>query len=130
MPVLQQISVNQNVHMSTAPSLETLKPFSPLVVELKRETAFGLAPAVRPRVGSTARRTAHGWTKRGTGKSSTDQKENAVGQGSVISYVSSSFGIVVLLNNSLLRPGENLRLSRPRPRGRPTPASQQRIVRI
>jgi serine/arginine repetitive matrix protein 2 len=85
MPVLQQIPINHNTNlMPAAPSLEALKPFSPLFVDVepKRENAFGLAPAVRPRVGSTARRTALGWTKRSTGKSSTDLKENVVGQGS------------------------------------------------
>jgi hypothetical protein len=94
-PVLQQIPINRNTNLiSTAPSLETLKPFSPLAikVEPKRENAFGLASAARPRVGSTARRTA---TKRTTGKSSTNQKENVVGQGSVMTYgFFPSFGIV------------------------------------
>ena len=86
--VLQQINVNHNI-LSPAPSLDALKPFSPLVVDVepKRENAFGLAPHARPRVGSTARRTALGWTKRSTGKSSTDQKENVVGQGTVMTYV-------------------------------------------
>ncbi|KAF8148662.1 hypothetical protein B0H34DRAFT_802878 [Crassisporium funariophilum] len=113
-PVLQQIPINTN-RMTTAPSLEALKPFSPLVmdVEPKRENAFGLAPAARPRVGSTARRTALGWSKRSTGaKASTGQKENAVAQG------------------TLMTPGETLRLNRPRARGRPTPASQNRPIRI
>jgi len=91
-PVLQQISINHNINrMSAAPSLEALKLSSSLVagVEPKRENAFGLAPAARPRVGSTARRTALGWTKRSTGKSSTDQKENVKvgGQGAVMTYV-------------------------------------------
>lgn len=72
--------------MPAAPSLQALKPFSPLVVDIepKRENAFGLAPDVRPRVGSTARRTALGWSKRSTGKSSTDQKENAIGTGTIM----------------------------------------------
>ncbi|KAF8996426.1 hypothetical protein BDQ17DRAFT_1364415 [Cyathus striatus] len=85
-PVLQDKTVNANI--SALPhALEALKPFSPFAmdVEPKRENAFGLAPHARPRVGSTARRTALGC------------------------------------------PGESLRLSRPRPRGRPTPASQRPI---
>lgn len=84
---LQQIPVNHNI-LSVAPSLEALKPFSPLVVDIepKRENAFGLAPLARPRVASTARRTALGWSKRSTGKSSTDQKEN-VAQGTIMTYV-------------------------------------------
>ena len=87
-PVLQQIPVNRNVDLlSAVPSLEGLKQF-PTDMEPKRENAFGLAPAAaRPRVGSTARRTALGWAKRSTGKSSTDQKENVVKQASVMTYV-------------------------------------------
>ncbi|KAF9457373.1 hypothetical protein BDZ94DRAFT_1175700 [Collybia nuda] len=109
---LQQIPINHNI-LSVAPSLEALKPFSPLVVDIepKRENAFGLAPHARPRVASTARRTALGWSKRSTGKSSTDQKEN-IAQGTIMT------------------PGESLRINRPRPRGRPTPASQQRPIRV
>jgi serine/arginine repetitive matrix protein 2 len=86
-PVLQQIPVNHNI-LSVAPSLEALKPFSPLSLDIepKRENAFGLAPSARPRVASTARRTALGWSKRSTGKSSTDQKEN-VAQGMIMTYV-------------------------------------------
>ena len=83
-PVLQQVPVNPNI-LSPAPALDLLKQFSPLMLEVepKRENAFGLAPTVRPRVGSVARRTAFGWSKRSTGKSSTDQKENA-GQGLIM----------------------------------------------
>ncbi|KAF8867965.1 hypothetical protein CPB84DRAFT_1810241 [Gymnopilus junonius] len=116
-PVLQPVIINKNI-MHAAPSLEAIKPFSPLVVDIepKRENAFGLAPNARPRVGSNARRTALGWSKRSTGKTSTDQKENAVGTG------------------ALMTPGDNLRLNRPRPRGRTpggrTPATQTRPIRI
>ncbi|KAF8957811.1 hypothetical protein BDZ97DRAFT_2061970 [Flammula alnicola] len=121
-PVLQQKPINKNIHMmTTAPSLEVLKPFSPLVMDIepKHENAFGLAPNVRPRVGSTARRTALGWSKHsnGNGKSSTDQKENVAATGIVMT------------------PGDTLRINRPRPRGRPTPggrtpASQNQAIRI
>ena len=84
-PVLQPINSNKNI-MAAAPSLEALKPFSPLVVDIepKQEKAFVLARDGRPRVGSNARRTALGWSKRSTGKSSTDQMENAVGSGIVV----------------------------------------------
>ena len=84
-PVLQPINSNKNI-MAAAPSLEALKPFSPLVVDIepKQEKAFVLARDGRPRVGSNARRTALGWSKRSTGKSSTDQKENAAGSGMVM----------------------------------------------
>ncbi|KAJ7620088.1 hypothetical protein FB45DRAFT_839417 [Roridomyces roridus] len=80
-----------------------LPPLPPVPVSPKRENAWGLAPNARPRVGSAARRTALGWAKRST-KASTDQKEN---------NTSISF---------MMTPGESLRLNRPRPRGRPTPA--------
>jgi hypothetical protein len=84
-PVLQQVPVNPNISSSPAPSLDVLKQFSPLTLEVepKLENSFGLTPAARPRVGSIARRTAFGWSKRSTGKSSTDQKEN-VGQGIIM----------------------------------------------
>ncbi|CAK5268445.1 unnamed protein product [Mycena citricolor] len=75
-------------------------------------------PAARPRVASAARRSALGWAKR-----STEQKENAVANtssGSAMSFLTSPN-----LN-------ESLRLSRPRPKGRPmsarpgnTPASRR-----
>jgi len=79
---LQEIPFNSNV-VSAAPTPKALKVSTPLVVkeiEPKRENAFGLAPNARPRVGSNARRTALGWSKRSNGKSSTDRKEN-IGQG-------------------------------------------------
>lgn len=88
-PVLQQVHINQNI-MPTAPSLDVLKTFSPLCMDIepKRENAYGLAPAARPRVPSVTRRSALGWSKRSSGKSSTDQKENVVGQGAAMTYVS------------------------------------------
>ena len=89
-PVLKEVKVNTNVKSSTVPSLEAIKPFSPIFldVEPKRENAYGLAPTARPRVPSNARRTALGWSKRSTGgKSSTDQKENVVGQGAIKTFV-------------------------------------------
>ena len=80
--VLRPVNVNHNTS-SSPPTLDIIiKGFSPLVVnmdtgkeqELKCENA-----TARPRVGSTARRTALGWSKR-NGKSSTDRKENTVGK--------------------------------------------------
>ena len=84
-----------------------------------------VTPIVRPRVASTARKAALGWSKRNTGKSSTDQKEN-VGQGAIMRFVSC---FILLCSNSLffnafIRHGETLRLNPPRPRGGATPASQ------
>ncbi|KAJ6619274.1 hypothetical protein B0H10DRAFT_2216971 [Mycena sp. CBHHK59/15] len=101
---------------TASPELQTQRP-SPAVLHhtfssnaalqaVERENAWGLAPNARPRVASAARRTALGWAKRST-KASTDLKENSItaGQGSF-----------------MMTPGESLRISRPRPRGRPTPA--------
>jgi hypothetical protein len=129
--VLQQIPVNHNSNVTmAAASTEFLKPLV-TDVEPKHGNAFGLA-----RVGSTAHRSAFGWTKRSTGKSSTDQKENVVGQGSVTTYVPPlcplGVGLLMVLVCFVLvyRPGASLRLSRPRPRGRTTPASQQRTTRF
>ena len=75
------------MNVLTAPSLEALKPIRPLVMDIepKRENAYGLAPSARPRVASTARRTAFGWLKHSTnGKLSTGQKENVVSQGPAV----------------------------------------------
>jgi len=131
-PVLRQVPVNM---LFVAPSIDALKPFLPLAVDIKpkRKNAFGLAPNVRPRVGSTARRTALGWSKRSTGKASTDQKENVVGNGSVMTCV--SFPSTHFLYLLAFRPGDNLRLNRPRPKGQPTPggrtpASHNRSIRV
>jgi hypothetical protein len=74
-----------------------------------------------------AHRSTFGWTERNTGKSPTDQKENVVGQGLVVMYVLSfcPLGVGLLVGLLMIRvcfiivfrPGESLRLSRPRPRG-------------
>ncbi|KAI0354141.1 hypothetical protein OH77DRAFT_1437719 [Trametes cingulata] len=107
-PVLRAVRKCENVlSASLVYALEEIKPFSPLHIELdtskQGKTAFGL-PA-RPRVTSSTRRTALGWSKRSTGKPSTqDCKEN----------LSASMIIPT--------PSETLRINRPRPRGRPTPA--------
>ncbi|KAJ6577467.1 hypothetical protein B0H19DRAFT_561509 [Mycena capillaripes] len=93
---LQAVEVNSNVDVHISPAMP-----SP-----KRENAWGLAPNARPRVASAARRTALGWAKRST-KASSDLKENNTSMSGV------SF---------MMTPGESLRISRPRPRGRPTPA--------
>jgi serine/arginine repetitive matrix protein 2 len=89
-PVLQEVKVNSKAKSSTVPSLEAIKPFSPMFLddEPKRENAYGLAPAARFRVPSNSRRTALGWSKCSTGgESSTDQKENVVGQGAVKMFI-------------------------------------------
>ncbi|KAJ7115597.1 hypothetical protein C8R43DRAFT_1038570 [Mycena crocata] len=91
---LQPVEVNVDV------------PMPPKVLSPKRENAWGLAPNARPRVASATRRSALGWAKRST-KASTDLKENNTSTTAV------SF---------MMTPGESLRITRPRPRGRPTPA--------
>ena len=84
-PVLRSLPLISNI-VSAAPTLQAFKPFSPLVVdtgESKAESKVSTLPSQnRPRVGSTARRTALGWSKR-SGKSSTGQKENVVGKENV-----------------------------------------------
>ena len=66
MPVLQEVKVNTNnvKPSSTVPSLEAIKPISPIFsdVEPKRENAYSLAPMARSQVPSNARRMALGWT--------------------------------------------------------------------
>jgi serine/arginine repetitive matrix protein 2 len=103
-PILQEVNVNMNVKSSTVPSLEAIKAFSPLFmdVEPKRENAYGLAPMARPRVPSNARRTALGWSKRSSGKSSTDQKENVVGQGAVMTFVPFSLFLIFILRSLII----------------------------
>jgi len=132
-PALRQVLINTNT-LSATPSIDALKPFSPLSVDIrpKRENAFRLAPNVRPRVGSTACRTALGWSKQSTGKASTDQKENVFRNGSVMTCVSllSTYFLYLLV----FRPVDTLRLNRPRPKGQPTPggrtpASHSRSIR-
>jgi serine/arginine repetitive matrix protein 2 len=83
---LQPIPMNPNIEDSASvPSLEALKSFSPLALNLSAEakSLFGPSAGARPRVPSNARRSALGWSKRSTGKSKTsDAKENVgVGQG-------------------------------------------------
>jgi serine/arginine repetitive matrix protein 2 len=55
-PTLQEVDVNTNFKSSTVPSYESIKPFSPIFLDIepKRENAYGLAPIARPRVPSNA----------------------------------------------------------------------------
>ncbi|KAH9913689.1 uncharacterized protein BXZ73DRAFT_81864 [Epithele typhae] len=99
-----------NVVPTPPPVLGEIKPFTPFAVDINPskvgKNPMGL-PA-RPRVTSSTRRAALGWSKRSTGKSSTqDGKENA------------SFAVPT--------PSGSLRINRPRPRGRPTPARVPRV---
>ncbi|OCH91742.1 hypothetical protein OBBRIDRAFT_833966 [Obba rivulosa] len=106
---LRERSLNTTADVaSPPPALDALKPFTPFNVPKVPPSPKSAAPPLptRPRVTSSARRTALGWTKRNPGKSkssSHNQKEN-ISQPMVIT------------------PSETLRLNRPRPRGRPTPA--------
>lgn len=106
-PMLQQALLNKNTNVpAAAPLLDSIKSLSPCVLNVENtskpdpKNADGM---IRPRVGSNARRTALGWTKRSTGpkgstepgnggggklstgasKMSTDQKENVIGIGSI-----------------------------------------------
>ena len=80
--ILREVQRNTNVNVPTPPpALGEIKPFSPFHIELdtskQAKNVMGL-PA-RPRVTSSTRRAALGWSKRSTGKSSTqDCKENSV----------------------------------------------------
>jgi hypothetical protein len=66
------------------PKLGAFQPLSPLVVDIDtRKETLNEMNRVRPRVGSNARRTALGWTKR-AGKSSSEMKENSFNQSMVI----------------------------------------------
>ncbi|THH16199.1 hypothetical protein EW146_g4403 [Bondarzewia mesenterica] len=106
---LQDRTVNSNISM-----IQVL-PFDPeKEVNLKN---FGL-PA-RPRVGSNARRTALGWSKRSTGRGSKENrnKENKENK------ENTSYG-------SIATPSESLRLSRPRPKGRPNSHALPQSVRV
>jgi serine/arginine repetitive matrix protein 2 len=104
-PALQQVSINPNI--TPASVLDGLKSGSPFIPELddSKVKTFGVPPT-RPRVPSIARRTSLGWSKRSTGK---NDKENNVSQGLITT------------------PSESLRLNRPRPKGRTTPASARPI---
>ncbi|KAF8194920.1 hypothetical protein K438DRAFT_1968878 [Mycena galopus ATCC 62051] len=79
---------------------------SPTVLSSKRENAWGVVLNARLRVASAARCSALGWVKRSSTKENQNQTENTNMGGM-------SFNMI---------PGESLRLSHPRPRGRPTPA--------
>lgn len=118
---LQQISVNPNI---MSPAVENTKA-GELMKDAamspgKLERVFGLPP--RPRVGSVARRTALGWAKRSNGRNGSENKENAsIGNISLAAVPGNvSQGLIIT-------PSETLRLNRPRPRGRPTPASVRPI---
>ncbi|EIN05384.1 hypothetical protein PUNSTDRAFT_127845 [Punctularia strigosozonata HHB-11173 SS5] len=119
--VLRQVPRNENTAsprsaLKLNAAAKATKAFAAYIdvdpVQSENVSQDGL-PQSRPRVNSAARRTALGWSKRSTGKN--DQKENDLSQQSVV----------------MNAPG-SLRINRPRPRGRPTPArtAQPQTIRI
>ena len=104
-PALRQVSINPNI----TPVPDGLKSGSPFVSTLddSKLMKFGLPTATRPRVPSVSRRTALSSSKRSAGKN--DNKENNTSHGMI------------------KPPSENLRLSRPRPKGRPLSGSARPI---
>ncbi|KAL6299475.1 hypothetical protein BKA93DRAFT_870647 [Sparassis latifolia] len=105
--VLREVHVDANT-MSPPPAIQPPKPFTPFAIDFDTskmgKSNLGLPAHPRPRVTSSARRTALGWSKRSTGKSSSnDQKEN-------------------ISQSMVITPSETLRINRPRPRGRPMSA--------
>ncbi|KAI0339201.1 hypothetical protein BDW22DRAFT_606971 [Trametopsis cervina] len=118
---LREISINPNMNILSYPPAIEAEVFSPFAVELEKEkskperNALGLP---RPRVSSTARRTALGWSKRSTGKTSsgkTSSGKTSTGKVGNSNKENATQGVI-------MTPSDSLRLSRPRPRGRPTPA--------
>jgi hypothetical protein len=111
-PALQQVTINPNIQSPDplVSAVDYLKSESPFVLETgesKPMKTFGLSSGARPRAPSTTRKTAPGWPKRTAGKN--DNKENSYSQGLVMT------------------PSESLRLSRPRPKGRPNSGSLRPI---
>jgi len=82
-PVLRDLPVCSNTPV--VPMLDVLKPFSPLsMIDTKPMKGEKVSLNSRPRVASTTRRTALGWSKRSSGKSA-DQKENvAIGKENLV----------------------------------------------
>ena len=73
---LQQITINPNV-----PSTVSAESKECVISPTKAERIFGLPP--RPRVGSVARRTTFGWSKKSSGRNSVENKENNTTIGNV-----------------------------------------------
>ncbi|KAG1723926.1 uncharacterized protein EDB91DRAFT_1171738, partial [Suillus paluster] len=118
---LQQISVNPNI---MSPAIDNTKAGEVMkdvaMSPGKPERVFGVPP--RPRVGSVARRAALGWAKRSTGRNGLENKENASFSNISLTAVPGNMS-----QGLVMTPSETLRLNRPRPRGRPTPASARPI---
>lgn len=117
---LQEVAIDPNVN-TLSEHIEKLADEKALASMDKPEQVFGLPP--RPRVASQARRAALGWSKRSAGKIGAENKENNTSLGNV----SLGTGLANVSQGIIMTPSETLRLSRPRPRGRPTPASTRPI---
>ncbi|KAF9219060.1 hypothetical protein BS17DRAFT_439592 [Gyrodon lividus] len=119
---LQQVTVDPNVTSTFPnPGKKHMDGKTLIVSPDKPERVFGLPP--RPRVASTARRAALGWAKRSTGRSGFENKENNTSFGNP----SVAMGPGNAIPGVIMTPSDTLRLNRPRPRGRPTPASGRPI---
>ncbi|KZT25561.1 hypothetical protein NEOLEDRAFT_1178340 [Neolentinus lepideus HHB14362 ss-1] len=89
-PVLQDVSVHPNV-MSSPPALEAIKGVSPLVVKFdkSREDSMNMPThAPRPRVASTVRRNALGWSKRNATATAKENRENTFTNESLCTSIS------------------------------------------
>ncbi|KAI6113748.1 hypothetical protein EDD16DRAFT_1802786, partial [Pisolithus croceorrhizus] len=117
---LQEVLIDPNVNPSPE-HLEKLPDEKAVTLTGKPELVFGLPS--RPRVASNARRAALGWSKRSTGRIGAENKENSASLGNI----SLGAGLANMSQGIVMTPSETLRLSRPRPRGRPTPASTRPI---
>ncbi|KIP05270.1 hypothetical protein PHLGIDRAFT_128997 [Phlebiopsis gigantea 11061_1 CR5-6] len=102
---------NPSVKVFFAPPAAKPNPAFSVHVDVEEPKEKPLPQVLRPRVTSSARRSALGWSKRNTGKSTigkssaakastASEKENSIGQG------------------IMLTPNDTLRISRPRPKGR------------
>ncbi|KAG8220621.1 hypothetical protein J3R82DRAFT_2877 [Butyriboletus roseoflavus] len=114
---LQQITVNPNIQSTvSAESKEcVISPDKPGRI---------LGVPARPCVGPTTRRGAFGWSKKSTGRNGIENKENNTTIGNI------NIGAPAATNVSqgaMMTPSDGLRLNRPRPRGRPMPASVRPI---
>ncbi|EKM52947.1 uncharacterized protein PHACADRAFT_259113 [Phanerochaete carnosa HHB-10118-sp] len=137
---LVEISINPNTKnakvFSPQPARD-VQPFSKSAVDLessKHAVARSPSATRRTRVASSARRAALGWSKRNNAKSNTATIKGSAGTGkgpTSSASVKENFGTIRPSTNSalakenagtILSHNESLKISRPRPRGRPAPA--------
>lgn len=81
--------VTRNVNVVSPPPLLEVKPFTPFAVNVSEAVRppmpekNNVGIPLRPRVTSSARRTALGWSKRSTGKSSSKEQKENISQGTL-----------------------------------------------